>query len=193
MGRLIYSGLVSLDGYLVDAEGNFDWAAPDREVHAAVNELERPIGTYLYGRRMYEVMRYWETEPTAGDADPAELDYAQLWRQADKVVFSRTLDEAPTSRTRLERRFDAGLVGDLKRSSPKDLSIGGAGIAAAALRAGLVDELRLFVSPVLVGGGTRFLPDGVRVDLELVAERRFGNGVVLVQYAVLDADRVEIN
>ena len=184
MGKLIYTGLVSLDGYLADADGNFDWAAPDPEVHAAVNELERPIGTYLYGRRMYEVMRYWETEPSAADAPAAERDYAELWRRADKVVFSGTLDASTTTRTRLERRFDPELVRELKRSSSRDLSIGGAGIAGAALRAGLVDVLGMFVSPVLVGGGTRFLPDGVRHDLELLQERRFANGVVLLRYAV---------
>ncbi|MDQ4138627.1 MAG: dihydrofolate reductase family protein [Actinomycetota bacterium] len=184
MGRLIYTGLVSLDGYLSDADGGFDWAMPDAEVHAAVNDLELPVGTYLYGRRMYEVMRYWETEPSAADAHPAELEYAALWRKADKVVFSGTLDAATTARTRLERRFDPELVRELKRSTHWDLSIGGAGIASAALRSGLVDELGMFVSPVLVGGGTRFLPDGVRLDLDLLEERRFGNGVVLLRYAV---------
>jgi dihydrofolate reductase len=151
-------------------------------VHAAVNELERPIGVHLYGRRMYEVMRYWETEPSGPDAPAAERAFAELWRAADKVVFSRTLDAPTTARTRLEREFDADLVRDLKRSS--DLSIGGAGIAAAALHAGVVDELGMFVNPVLVGGGTRFLPDGVRLDLELLEERRFPGGVVLLRYAV---------
>ena len=183
-GKLIYTGLVSLDGYLTDADGNFDWAAPDAEVHAAVNELERPVGTYLYGRRMYEVMRYWETEPSGPDAAAEERDYAAVWRSADKVVFSRTLEAPTTARTRLERDFDAGLVRDLKRSADADLSIGGAEIAATALRAGLVDAIGMFVSPVLVGGGRRFLPDGVRLDLQLVEERRFANGVVLVRYSV---------
>ena len=185
MGRLIYSGLISLDGFLVDAEGRFDWAAPDAEVHAAVNELERPIGTYLYGRRMYEVMRYWETEPAGPDAHMVERDYAAVWRSADKVVFSGTLDAVTTGRTRLERRFDAEKVRDLTREAPHDLSIGGAGIAAEALRGGVVDELRMFVNPVVVGGGTGFLPDGIRLDLELVEERRFGGGVVLLRYAIV--------
>lgn len=184
MGRLRYGGLVSLDGYLTDAEGDFDWAAPDAEVHACVNDLERPVGTYLYGRRMYEVMRYWETEPSGADAHPAERDYAELWRKAAKVVFSRTLDAATTARTRLERNFDPGFVRALKRSSASDLSIGGAGIAAAALRAGLIDELAMFVNPVVVGGGTRFLPRDLRLGLRLLEERRFGNGVVLLRYAV---------
>ncbi|MFC0682690.1 dihydrofolate reductase family protein [Lysobacter korlensis] len=184
MGKLIYTGLISLDGCLVDPEGNFDWAAPDPEVHAAVNEQERPVGTYLYGRRMYEVMRYWETEPGAADASPAELEYADLWRKADKVVFSSTLDQVTTARTRVERRFDVDHVRELKRSSEPDLSIGGAGLAASALRCGLVDELAMYVSPVVVGGGTRFLPDGVRLDLELLQERRFTGGVVLLRYAV---------
>jgi dihydrofolate reductase len=157
---------------------------PDAEVHAAVNELERPIGTYLYGRRMYEVMRYWETEPSDPDAAPEELDYAQVWRSADKVVFSRTLDATTTAKTRLERSFDPDVVRELKRSSERDLSIGGAGIAAAALRAGLVDRLGMFLSPVVVGGGTRFLPDDVRLELTLRDERRFGNGVVMVLYDV---------
>ena len=183
MGRLIYTGLVSLDGYLTDADGNFDWAAPDADVHAAVNELERPIGTHLYGRRMYEVMRYWETEPSDPAAHAVERDYADVWRAADKVVFSRTLDAPTTARTRLERTFDPDFVRELKRSSDSDLSIGGADIAAAALRAGLVDELGMFVFAVVVGGGTRFLPDDVRLDLELLEERRFACGVVLLRYA----------
>jgi dihydrofolate reductase len=184
VGKLSYTGLISLDGYLTDAEGNFDWAAPDLEVHAAVNEMERPIGTYLYGRRMYEVMRYWETEPSDPGADAVERDYAAVWRSADKVVYSRTLDAPTTARTRVERTFDPGAVRDLKRSTDRDLSIGGAGIAAAALRAGLVDELGMFLNPVVVGGGTRFLPDGLRLNLQLIDERRFPNGVVFLRYAV---------
>jgi dihydrofolate reductase len=184
MGKLRYTGLVSLDGYSADGQGNFDWAAPDPEVHAAVNELERSVGTYLYGRRMYEVMRYWETEPSGADASAAERDYAELWRAADKIVFSSTLDAVTTERTRLERRFDAELVRELARSSERDLSIGGAGVAASALRSGLVDELAMYVNPVVVGGGTRFLPDNVRLELELVEERRFAGGVVLLRYTV---------
>jgi dihydrofolate reductase len=184
MVRLMYAGLVSLDGYLTDADGNFDWAAPDPEVHQAVNDLERPVGTYLYGRRMYEVMRYWETEPSDADAAAEEVDYAEVWRRADKVVFSRTLDATTTDRTRLVREFDAGFVRELKRASSSDLSIGGADLAGAALRAEVVDEVRMFVNPVVVGGGTRFLPDDVRLELRLLEERVFGNGVVLLRYAV---------
>lgn len=184
MRRLRYTGLISLDGFLADADGAFEWAAPDAEVHAAVNDLERPVGTYLYGRGMYEVMRYWETEPTDPDASDAERDYADVWRGADKVVFSRTLEAVSTARTRLERQFDADFVRELTQRSSQDLSIGGAGIAAAALRAGLVDELAMFVNPVVVGGGNRFLPDDVRLDLELLEERRFSSGVVLLRYAV---------
>jgi len=184
VGKLIYTGLISLDGYLTDAGGNFDWAAPDAELHAAVNELERPVGTYLYGRRMYEVMRYWETEPSGPDASPVERDYAEVWRSADKVVFSRSLDAVTTTRTRLERRFDADLVLELKRASESDLSIGGAGIAAAAFSAGLVAAVTMILNPVLVGGGARFLPDGIRLDLTLLEERRFASGVVLLRYAV---------
>ena len=184
MGKLIYAGLISLDGYLTDAEGNFDWAAPGPEEHAAVNDLERPIGTYLDGRRMYEVMRYWQTEPSGADAAPEELDYAEVWRRADKIVYSRTLVAPTTERTRLLHDFDAVFVRDLKRSSESDLSIGGAGIAGAALHAGLVDEIRMFIHPVVVGGGIRFLPDDLRLDLRLLEERRFESGVVLLRYAV---------
>ncbi|HXR44873.1 MAG TPA: dihydrofolate reductase family protein [Pseudolysinimonas sp.] len=179
MGALIWTGIGSLDGYLNDASGGFDWAAPDAEVHAAVNDLERPIGTYLLGRRMYETMRFWETG--SGDSD-AERDYAAIWRAADKVVYSTTLDAVSTARTTLERDFDAGQVRRWKDESDAPLSVGGAALAAAAFRAGLVDEVRLFLVPVLVGGGTRMLPDGVRADLALLEERRFTNGTVLLRY-----------
>ncbi len=178
---LVCTGIVSLDGYLNDASGGFNWAAPDAEVHAAVNELERATGRYLYGRRMYETMRYWET--SAGDSD-AEKDYASIWRAADKVVYSRTLDAVSTGRTTLERAFGAEQVRSWKDASDVPLSIGGAGLAAEAFRTGLVDEVRLFVVPVLVGGGTRMLPDGIRLDLDLVDEHRFTNGTVLLRYRV---------
>ena len=181
MAKLIYSAIASLDGYVADEDGNFDWAEPDEEVHRFVNDLERPVGTYLYGRRMYEVMASWET---AGGADqPAFVrDYAEIWRAADKVVFSTTLDVVTTPRTRLERTLDPDAVRALKAEG--DVSIGGPNLAAHALRAGLVDELHLFLNPVVVGGGTAALPDGLRTDLELVSERRFGNGVVHVHYRV---------
>jgi dihydrofolate reductase len=182
MARLIYSAIASLDGYIADAEGRFDWSAPDEEVHAFVNDRERPIGTYLYGRRMYDVMAVWETMSTDGEP-PAMRDYAEIWRAAEKVVYSRTLDAPRTPRTRIERDFDAAAVRALKEGAAADLSVGGAELAGQALRAGLVDEVSLFLSPVAVGGGTPALPQGVRVDLELLEERRFAGGVVHLRYA----------
>jgi dihydrofolate reductase len=178
---LVYSAIASLDGYVADAEGGFAWAAPSAEVHAFVNDLVRPLGTHLYGRRMYEVMSFWET--TDDDA-PEMRDFAQIWRAADKVVFSRTLPEPTTARTRLEREFDPDAVRRMKAEAGTDISIGGPGIAAEALRAGLVDELHLFVTPVVVGGGTPWLPDGLRLDLELLDERRFSSGVVYMHHRV---------
>jgi len=186
LARLLYTAITSLDGYVADPDGRFDWAAPDEEVHAAVNELERPVGTYLYGRRMYRVMAYWESAPD--DAPAVERDYAQIWRAADKVVYSSTLDAPVTSRTRIERSFDPAAVAELNAASERDLSGGGPGLAAHALRAGLVDELQLLVTPVVVGGGTSFLPDDVRLDLELLDQRRFGNGAVLLRYDVRSVD-----
>jgi dihydrofolate reductase len=182
MAKLIYASIGSLDGYVVDAGGSFDWAAPDEEVHAFVNDLERPIGTYLYGRRMYETMRFWETASTEDDESPAMRDYARIWQATDKVVYSTALDTVTSARTRIERRFDPERVRDLKASSERDLTVGGATLAGAAIRAGLVDELQLFLTPVIVGGGTRALPDDVRLDLELVDERRFERGVVYLRY-----------
>jgi len=181
MGRLVYTGITSLDGYIADAKGNFDWSEPDEEVHAFINDLERPIGTYLYGRRLYEVMRVWQT--MTGEGEPPQIaDYAELWRAADKIVFSNSLTEVSTPKTRLEHGFDPGSIRDLKQSSESDLSIGGPRLAGFAITAGLVDEFGLFVNPVIVGGGTKYLPDHVRVDLELVDEHRFGNGVVYLSY-----------
>ena len=187
MARLIYSAITSLDLYVNDAAGNFDWAAPDAAVHAFVNDHERPIGTYLYGRRMYETMRVWEHMGL--DADPTSeaaevLDYAALWRATDKVVYSSTLDAASTARTRIERSFDADAVRAMKRTADRDLGIGGPGIAACALAAGLVDEIDLFLTPVVVGAGTPALPDGWAADLALVDAHRFANGVVYLQYRV---------
>ena len=186
MAALTYTAIASLDGYVADAEGRFDWSAPDREVHAYVNDLERPAGTYLLGRRMYEVLRVWQDDALLGDDPEPELeDYAQIWRAADKVVFSSTLTaEGLTPRTRIEPRFDAELVARMKRDAQRPLSIGGPTLAAHALRAGLVDEITLLLSPVVVGGGLRALPAGLRLDLSLQAERRFGNGVVVLRYAV---------
>jgi dihydrofolate reductase len=176
---LVYSMIASLDGYTADADGKFDWAAPDEEVHAFVNDLERGIGTYLYGRRMYAVMRSWETVP-ADEGSPAMRDYAGIWRSADKVVYSTTRPAASTARTRVESRFDPAAVRALKERG--DVSVGGPGLAAAAIRAGLVDEYHLFVTPALVGGGTAAFPDGVRARLELVDQRRFSSGVVYLRY-----------
>jgi dihydrofolate reductase len=184
MGRLIYSAIASLDGYVADEEGNFDWAAPDEELHAFVNDLERPIGTYLYGRRMYEVMRFWGTAVAVEDQPPVMQDYAQIWRSADKVVYSTTLASVSSERTWLQRAFDPEEVRELVASAERDVSVGGPHLAAAALRAGLVDECHLFLTPVVVGGGIRALPEGVRVQLDLLAERRFRNGVVQLHYRV---------
>jgi dihydrofolate reductase len=177
VGRLIFSAIASLDGYVADEEGRWDWSVPDADVHAAVNDLSRPIGIHLYGRRMYEVLVAWET---MDDPDPVMQDYAQIWRAADKIVYSSTLQEVGSARTRIERQFDPDAVRALKERG--DMSIAGPTLAAEAMRAGLVDECQLFLSPVVVGGGTRALPDGVRWDLELRDERRFANGVVLLRY-----------
>jgi dihydrofolate reductase len=181
MAKLIYSAITSLDGYLNDETGGFEWAAPDEEVHAFVNNLERDIGTYLYGRRMYETMLAWETMDLTGEP-PAMVEYANIWRAAEKVVYSSSLASVPTARTRLESTFDPSAVRALKSASEKDLSIGGAHLGAEALRAGLVDELHLLLHPVLVGGGTAALPDGVKQSLELLEERRFTSGVVHLHY-----------
>ena len=183
MGRLIYSVIASLDGYVEDVDGRFDWAAPDDEVHAFVNELERAVGTYLYGRRMYETMVYWENPPDAAEQTPAAREFAQIWQAADKVVYSKTLAAASSARTRIVRELDPDAVRALKATAEGDLTVGGAELAAQAIAAGLVDELQLFFVPVLVGGGKRALPaEGLRVDLELLETRRFGDGTVYLRY-----------
>lgn len=183
MATLSYTGITSLDGYLADADGKFDWAVPDEEVHAFVNDLERSVGTYLFGRRMYEVMRFWETAQTLADQPPPVIrDFAGIWQAADKVVFSTTLESAASARTRIERSFDPDAVRRLKETAARDISVGGAMLAGQAIAAGLVDEIGVFVAPVVVGGGTRFLPDGVRLGLKLLDERRFGNGMVYLRY-----------
>jgi dihydrofolate reductase len=182
MAKLIYSVIASLDGYVADEDGNFDWAAPDEEVHRFVNDLERPVGTYLMGRRMYEVMRYWETADTVPDQPAHMVDFARVWQDADKVVYSRTLEEPSTARTRVERDFDPDAVRRLKAAADRDLTVGGPALAAQALAAGLVDECHVFLAPILVGGGTRAFPDKLRVPLELLEERRFGNGTVYLRY-----------
>lgn len=182
MARLIYAAITSLDGYVADDSGSFDWAAPDEEVHAFVNDLERAVGTNLYGRRMYEVMRFWEDPEDLDDQPPVFQDYAALWQAADKVVYSRTLEMVSTSRTRIERTFDPETVRRMKESARRDISVGGPELAAQALKAGLVDECHLFVTPVVVGGGTACLPGGLRENLELVDVHRFGSGVVHLHY-----------
>ena len=182
MASLIYSAIASLDGYIEDVDGNFDWAMPDEEVHAFINDLDRPLGTNLYGRRMYETMAGWETDPTLAEQSPLMRDFAQLWQAADKIVYSRTLDAVPTARTRIERDFDPDAVRKMKASAGQDMIVGGANLAAQAFGAGLVDECHLFVAPVVVGGGKRALPANVRVMLELLDERRFGNGMVYLRY-----------
>jgi dihydrofolate reductase len=182
MGKLIYSMITSLDGYVADNDGNFDWAAPDEEVHTFVNDLERPIGTYLYGRRMYEVMRYWETAHALTDQPSFMQDYAQKWRAADKIVYSKTLETASSARTRIERDFDPKAVLRMKAQAERDISVGGPDLATQVLKTGLVDECHLFVTPIVVGGGKRSLPNDVRLELELLDERRFEGGVVHLHY-----------
>jgi len=179
VAKLIYSAITSLDGYTADEDGNFDWAAPDEEVHSFVNDLERQVGTYLYGRRMYGVMVAWET---MDDLPPLLQDYAEIWKAADKIVYSRTLETVSSARTRLEQDFDPEAVRELKAQAERDLTVGGSDLGAQAIKAGLVDELHLFLTPIVVGGGTQSLPNDVRVELERLDERRFGNGVVHLHY-----------
>jgi dihydrofolate reductase len=184
VAKLIYSAIASLDGYVEDAQGVFDWAAPDEEVHAFVNDCERSTGTYLYGRRMYQTMVFWETASTSRDHSPVAGDYAEIWQAAEKIVYSRTLETTSTARTRLERDFEPAAVRALKETAPADISIGGAALAGQAIAAGLVDECHLLLHPILVGGGKPALPGDVRVPLELIGERRFAGGVVSLRYAV---------
>jgi dihydrofolate reductase len=184
MARLIYSAITSLDGYIEDEQGKFQWAAPDDEVHAYVNDLERPIGTQLYGRRMYETMVFWETVSTGPEQLAVTRDYAEQWRATDKVVFSRTLDAASSARTRIERAFDPEAIRQLKAAASRDITVGGPELAAEAIAAGLVDELHLFAHPIIVGGGKRALPLNAHVRLELLDERRFRSGVVHLHYRV---------
>jgi dihydrofolate reductase len=184
MGLLIYAAITSLDGYVADENGKFDWSAPDEEVHSFVNELERPVGTYLYGRRMYDVMVYWETAPTVSGEPLPVLEYARIWQEAEKIVYSRTLEAPASARTRVEREFDPEAIERLKAETERDISIGGPTLAAQAIEAGLVDEVHLFLTPIVIGAGTRALPDGVRVKLELVDERRFSNGTVHLHYRI---------
>jgi dihydrofolate reductase len=184
VARLIYSAITSLDGYVADGDGSFDWAAPDPEVFAFVNDLERPVGTYLYGRGMYEVMAAWE-DPGIATGQPAVVqDFAAIWRSADKIVYSTSLDAVPTTGTFLERAFVPDAIRQRKVRAGRDLTVGGPNLAGQALKAGLVDECRLFVTPVVVGGGKPALPRGGRLNLQLLDEHRFGNGVVYLRYRV---------
>ncbi len=180
MAKLLYSAITSLDGYIADEAGSFDWCEPDEELHAFINDLSRPVGTHLYGRRLYEVMVAWET--MSEDEPPVIRDFAQIWRAAEKIVYSTTLETTSSARTRIEQSFGARAVEQLKATTERDLTIGGAKLAGQAMKAGLVDEYHLFVAPVLVGSGKRALPDGVRLDLELVTQRRFGSGVIYLHY-----------
>ena len=183
MAKLIISALTSLDGYVADEDGNFDFLQPDEEVHAFVNELQRPVGTYLLGRRMYEVMTYWETPEAVADDQPrAMTDFAEIWRAADKVVYSTTLDKVSAPKTRLEREFYVNAIRRLKSEAKRDIGIAGPNLASAAIRAGLVDEYQFLLAPLVVGGGNHALPAGVRLTLELMEERRFTNGVVFLRY-----------
>ena len=184
MGKLIYSMATSLDGYVADASGNFDWAAPDEELHRWFNEVSAPLGTYLYGRHMYETILYWETALDEPSLQEYERDWARQWQAAQKVVYSTTLERVSSERTRLERVFDPQAVRSLKGASERDMSVDGPTLAASALRAGLVDEIGQYVAPVIVGGGTAFYPDDLRLDLELLEQRVFGNGVVYMRYTV---------
>jgi dihydrofolate reductase len=182
MAKLIYSAITSLDGYVADEHGSFDWAVPDEQAHAFVNDLMRPVGTHLYGRRLYEVMAGWETDPSLAEQSPVMRDFAELWQAADKIVYSTTLETVATARTRIERAFDPEAVRELKAASDRDLLVGGPELAAQAFAAGLVDECHLLLAPIIVGGGKRSLPDHVRLELELLDERRFGNGMVHLGY-----------
>ncbi|MEX0761183.1 MAG: dihydrofolate reductase family protein [Dehalococcoidia bacterium] len=182
MAKLIYTAITSLDGYIEDEDGNFDWAVPDDEALAFINDLERPIGTYLYGRRMYEVGVGWETATDVAGQPPLMQDFAEIWQSTDKVVYSKTLETVSSARTRIERDFDPGTVRQMKASAELDLNVGGPGLAAHAFKAGLVDECHLFLAPIIVGGGKQSLPSDVRLELELLDERRFGNGMVYLRY-----------
>jgi dihydrofolate reductase len=188
MAKLIYSTIASLDGYVADEDGDFGWAAPDDEVHAFINDLERQVGTHLYGRRMYEVMRYWETDDATSGRSPVARDYAQIWRTAEKIVYSRTLRSVSSARTRIERDFDAEALRREKAQARSDMSVGGPGLAAQALAAGLVDELYLFIVPIVVGGGTQSLPDHLRLEVDLLEERRFDGGMVYLHYRIAGRD-----
>lgn len=190
MARLIYSAITSLDGYIEDREGNFDWAAPDEEVHRFINELERSAGTHLYGRRTYETLMVWETDPSIAAESPLLRDFAEIWQAADKIVYSRTLEAVSTRKTKMERSFHPESIRQLKETLEQDILIGGPELAAHAFRAGLVDEYHLFLTPIVVGGGKPSLPANVRLELELLEHRRFGSGVVFLRYRTRSGNAV---
>jgi dihydrofolate reductase len=189
MANLIYSAIASLDGYVEDAQGRFEWAEPDEEVFRFLNELERPVGTHLYGRRMYETLRYWETAPIDDSVPGYIRDWTQIWRSADKIVYSRTLDAVSTARTRIERNFDAQAIKDLKASVNRDLVVGGPELSGQAIKAELVDEYHLYVAPVVVGGGKPWLPQGIRLDLERLDSHLFASGFIFLRYGALNVGR----
>ena len=182
MAHLIYSAISSLDGYIEDADGNFEWAMPDEEVHRFINNLERAAGTYLYGRRMYETMMVWETDPNLAADSPLMCDFAEIWQATNKIVYSKTLETVSTRRTQLERTLDPEAIRHLKEAVEDDILIGGPELAAHAFQSGLIDECQLFLTPIIVGGGKPSLPENVRLELELLAERRFSNGTVYLRY-----------
>jgi len=184
MARLLYMAITSLDGYVADEAGKYDWAMPDDEVFGFINDFERPVGTYLYGRRLYQEMTGWETRDDDPGLPPLVLGFARIWQAADKVVYSRSLENVSTARTRLEREFDPGSVREMKARSERDITVGGPELAAEAIRTGLVDEIHLVISPVMVGGGKKALPGAVRLRLDLLDEHRFGSGVVHLRYRV---------
>ena len=182
MAKLLYVMNASLDGYIADEDGKFDWGAPGEEYYSFINDLERPVGTYLYGRRLYELMTVWETDPAAAAQSPAAREFAEIWQAADKIVYSRVLETVSTARTRIERDFDPEAVRQMKATARRDLTVGGPDLGAQALKAGLVDECHLFLAPIIVGGGRQSLPSNLRLELELLDERRFGNGMVYLRY-----------
>ena len=184
MAHLIYSAISSLDGYIEDRDGNFDWAMPDEEVHTFINNIERSVGTYLLGRRMYEIMMVWETDPNLAAESPLMQDFAQIWQAANKIVYSRTLATPSTRYTKIARTFNPEAIEELKKTVQHEIAIGGAELAAHAFRAGLIDECHLFLIPIIVGSGKPSLPDNVRSELELLEERRFGNGTVYLRYRI---------
>lgn len=185
MAKLLYATNVSLDGYIEDEQGNFDWGISDDETYAFWTDFQRPIGTYLYGRRIYETMVYWETANAGGDQPELKRDFAQIWQSAEKIVYSRTLEAASSAKTRIKREFDPDAIRRLKEASGADITINGPELAGQAMRAGLVDECHLLLNPIVLGRGKRALPDNLRMQLELLGERRFGNGVVHLHYRVI--------